>query len=140
MTTVSPAVPATTPAAGRLRSSLWIDAGLSGANGAVFLIAAGPIGQALGLSTALVAGLGAFFVAYASALAFLATRSWLGPAQVRLVAAANTAWVLASAVVLASGVLDPTTAGTVWLVAQALLVLDFALLQLHAARGVSRRP
>jgi hypothetical protein len=59
---------------------------------------------------------------------------------VRLVAAANTAWVLASTVVLVSGVLDPTTAGTVWLVAQALLVLDFALLQLHAARRVSRRP
>jgi hypothetical protein len=134
MTSVSPTATVTAPAAGLLRSSLWIDAALSGANGAAFLIAAGPIGEALGLSTALVAGVGAFFVAYASALAVLATRSWLGPAQVRLVAAGNSAWVLASAGVLASGLLDLTTAGTVWLIAQALLVLDFALLQGYAVR------
>jgi hypothetical protein len=140
MTSVSPTARVTAPAPGLLRGSLWIDAGLSGANGAVFLVAAGPIGEALGLSTALVAALGAFFVAYASALAFLATRSWLGPEQVRLVAAGNTGWVVASAVVLVSGLLDPTTAGDVWLIAQALLVLDFALLQAYAARSVSRRP
>lgn len=136
MTTVSAA--SRTPAAAGLRPvrlALGVDAAFSGLNGLVFLALSGPLSDTLGLSQALLLGLGAFFTVYAAALAVVATRPRVPLSLVRLIAAGNGLWVLASLAAAATGVVDPgTTAGEVWVIAQALLVFDFAVLQAWAAR------
>ncbi len=49
------------------------------------------------------------------------------------VIAGNTLWVIASLAAAIAGWHDPTTAGTVWIVLQALLVAGFAELQVASA-------
>ncbi len=48
------------------------------------------------------------------------------------IGAVNAAWVAASIAALLVGALSPTAAGTVWIVAQAIVVAGFAELQLGA--------
>jgi hypothetical protein len=48
-----------------LRRFLALDAAVTGVNGLVYLLAAGPVGRFLGVGSGLLAGLGAFLVAYA---------------------------------------------------------------------------
>lgn len=134
MTTASaaPALPAGRAAA---RLALGLDAGLSGLNGLVFLALSGPLADAFGVDRGLVLGLGAFFVLYAGALAALAARPRIPARLLRLVAAGNAGWVVLSVAALATGLVAPAeTAGDLYAIAQALLVLDFALLQVWAAR------
>ena len=57
----------------------------------------------------------------------------LEPARWRPIIAGNVLWVVASFVFLFAGWHDPTTAGTVWTVLQALIVAGFAELQLASA-------
>ena len=57
-----------------LRLALKLDAIVTGANGAAYLIAAGPLGDLLGLSPALLRGTGAFLLAFAAAVYVTATR------------------------------------------------------------------
>ena len=53
------------------------------------------------------------------------------------IAAANAVWALGSVVFAATGASSPTTAGTVWIVLQALVVGGFAALQALAMRSGS---
>ncbi len=124
----------TAPAAtGRItiRFALLLDAVVSGANGVAYLVAAGPIGDLLGLPAGFLRALGAFFVVYGLAV-WLVSRRPSSPA-VATVIAGNALWVVASFVFLFAGWHDPTTAGTVWTVLQALIVAGFAELQLASA-------
>ena len=121
------------PASGRLtiRFALLLDAVISSATGVAYLVAAEPIGDLLGLSAGLLRALGAFFVAYGIAV-WLVSRRPSGPA-VAAVVAGNALWVLASLVFAIAGWEDPTTAGTVWIVLQAVIVAGFAELQVASA-------
>ena len=122
-----------------VRQALGLDAAMTAANGAAYLVAAGPIGDLLGVSPALLRGLGAFFVAYAAVAAFLATRPEPPRPAVAVIAAGNAAYALASLVVLAAGWTSPTAVGGVWIAAQAVLVAGFAALQAAALRASASR-
>jgi hypothetical protein len=117
--------------------SLKLDAIVSGANGAAYLVAANPIGDLLGLSPSLLRGIGAFFVVFAAAVWLAAARRADDALVVTGIAAANVAWALGSLAAAVAGWGTPTTVGTVWIVAQALVVAGFAELQLL---GLRRRP
>ena len=124
----------TAPAApGRItiRFALLLDAVVSGANGVAYLVAAGPIGDVLGLPAGFLRALGAFFVVYGLAV-WLVSRRPSSPA-VAAVVAGNALWVVASFAFLFAGWHDPSTAGTVWIVLQALVVAGFAELQVASA-------
>ena len=124
----------TAPAApGRItiRFALLLDAVVSGANGVVYLLAAGPLGDLLGVPAGFLRALGAFFVVYAAAV-WLVSRRPSSPA-VAAVIAGNVLWVVASALYLFGGVHDPSTAGIVWGVLQACIVAGFAELQVASA-------
>ena len=111
-----------------LALALRLDAVVTGANGAAYLVLAGPLGDLLGLSESLLRGVGAFLVVFAAAV-------WLArPAHVPAIVAANAGWAAASLTVAVAGWGTPTTAGTVWIVLQALVVAGFAELQLTALR------
>jgi hypothetical protein len=114
-----------------IRFALLLDAVVSGANGVVYLAAAGPIGDLFGMPAGFLRALGAFFVVYALAV-WLVSRRPSSPA-VAAVVAGNALWVVASIVFLIAGWHDPTTAGGVWTVLQALIVAAFAELQVASA-------
>ena len=130
-TTHAVTAPATT---GLLRGALKLDAVVTGANGAAYLAAAGPLGDLLGLSPALLRGAGAVLVAFA-ALVWLTARRADPPATgVRAIVAVNALWAAGSIAAAVAGWGTPTTAGTVWIVLQALTVAAFAELQLLGLR------
>ena len=113
-----------------LGAALKLDAVVTGANGAAYLIAAGPLGDLLGLSPALLRGVGAFLLAFA-AVVWLAERS---RTAVLTVVAANVAWAAGSIAAAIAGWGTPETVGTVWIVLQAVVVAGFAELQLTGLR------
>lgn len=116
------------------RLVLRLDALTSGAVGVPYLVAAGPIGDALGLSEALLRGAGVVLVAFAAGVWLLAARAAIPAAGVAAVVAINALWAIDSVGALALGWLSPTAAGAVWVVLQALVVAAFAALQGRALR------
>ncbi len=120
-----------------LRTALKLDALVTGANGAAYLVAAGPLEDLLGLSPALLRGVGAFLLLFSAAVWIVASRPRVSPPAALVVIAVNVLWAADSIAFLATGVSDPTTAGGVWIVMQALVVAGFAGLQ-ALTRGAAR--
>ncbi|CAL9313465.1 MULTISPECIES: hypothetical protein [unclassified Streptomyces] len=124
----------TTEPRAMLRRFLALDALVTGANGLAYVAASGPLGRLLGVDAALLFGLGVFLVAFAAAVGALASRQRPAPAAVTAVVDANVAWAVLSVVALVAW-LEPSTAGAVWVPAQALTVGGFAALQWTALRA-----
>jgi hypothetical protein len=120
-----------------LRTALKLDALVTGANAAAYLVAAGPLEDLLGLSPALLRGTGAFLLLFSAAVWTLASRPRVSPSAALVVIALNVLWAADSIAFLATGVADPTTAGAVWIVMQAVVVAGFASLQ-TVTRGAAR--
>jgi hypothetical protein len=117
-----------------LRTALRLDAAISGANGAAYLVAAQPLGDLLGMSPGLLRILGGVLVAFAAAVALTAARADIRRPAVVAIIAVNLAWALASVAAACAGWDSPATAGTIWIVAQAVVVAGFADLQAWALR------
>jgi hypothetical protein len=123
----------TTIASPTLRTTLQIDAIASGAMGVLLLLLASPAAPLLGLSPALLRGAGAPLLPFAALLFWLAPRASQAPAAVRAIVIANAAWVLASVVLLVSGVApNVTLVGELFVVLQALVVVGFTVLEYRA--------
>jgi hypothetical protein len=120
-----------------LRTATALDALVTGANGAAYLVAAGPLEDLLGLSPALLRGTGAFLLLFSAAVWTVASRPQVSPSAALVVIALNVLWAADSIAFLATGVSDPTTAGAVWIVMQAIVVAGFAALQ-TITRGAAR--
>jgi hypothetical protein len=120
-----------------LRTALKLDAVVTGANGAAYLIAAGPLEDLLGLSPALLRSIGAFLLLFAAVVWAVASRPEISASAAFAVIAVNVLWAADSIAFLLSGLSDPTTAGGIWIVLQALVVAGFAALQ-AIARGAAR--
>jgi hypothetical protein len=112
-----------------LRFALKLDAVVTGANGAAYLILAGPLEDLLGLSPSLLRAVGAFLLVFAAALWLLAERRTVPAAAATAVIALNGLWAAGSIAFVALGVEDPTTVGGIWIVLQAIVVAGFAELQ-----------
>ena len=112
-----------------LRTALKLDAIVTGANGAAYLVAAGPLEDLLGLSPALLRGIGAFLLLFSAAVWIVAARPQVSSTAALAVIAVNVLWAADSIAFLAAGVSDPTTLGAIWIVMQALVVAGFAGLQ-----------
>jgi len=121
-----------------LRPVLKLDAVVTGANGAAYLVAAGPLGELLGLSETLLRATGAFLVAFAAVVWITGSRREIPRAPVYAIVVANAVWAADSLVAAIAGWGDPTTAGTVWIVLQAIVVAAFAELQLTGLRRNGR--
>lgn len=127
------------PVAGRrslLRTALTLDAAVTGANGLAYLAAAGPLSDLLGYSPSLLRGVGAFLLVFTAVVALTAMRPARG--AVRAIVATNAAWAAGSVVAALAGWGSPDTAGTVWVVLQAVVVAAFAELQLMGLRREAR--
>ncbi|GHG30436.1 MULTISPECIES: hypothetical protein [Streptomyces] len=120
-----------------VRRFLALDAVVTGANGLAYALASGPLGELLGVDSALLLGLGLFLTAFAAGVGWLASRPQPPALAVKLVVDANLLWAVLSLVALAAW-LDPTTAGLVWTPMQAGTVAGFAVLQWSALRAAGR--
>ncbi len=119
----------------RIRALLALDAGVTAANGAAYVLAADPLGDLLGLSPSLLRGTGAFLLVFAALVALAARRPRPARGVVIALIAINAVWALDSLVVAGAGWGSPTSAGTAWIVAQGLAVAGFGVLQVLALRG-----
>ncbi len=112
-----------------LRTALKLDAVVTGANGAAYLVAAGPLEDLLGLSPALLRGIGAFLLLFAAVVWTVGSRPEVSASAALAVIAVNVLWAADSIAFLLAGLSDPTTVGAIWIVLQALVVAGFAALQ-----------
>ena len=119
------------------RIALKLDAVVTGANGVAYLAAASLLDGPLGMPAGFLRGVGAFLIAFAACVAYVATRPTLDRRAVAAVVALNALWVIDSLALVAFGWYDPTTGGAVWAALQAIVVAGFAALQAHALRRAS---
>jgi len=121
-----------------LRLALMVDALASGATGLQLAILSGPLGALFGLPASLLLGVGLFFLPYAAAVAFVATRPAPARFAVRAIIALNLTWVVDSVLFAAfSGALAglaPSALGVAFVLVQAALVLGFAAMQAVALK------
>ncbi|MFE9775060.1 hypothetical protein ACFYOV_25970 [Streptomyces sp. NPDC005931] len=134
-TTTRAATAAGSAAAARpLRMFLALDAAVTGANGLIYLLAAGPVGELLGLGTGFLRGIGAFLTVYGVLVAVVASRPVPPVLPTKLIIEANLLWAVASVATAVFGWFDPNTVGTVWIPLQAAVVAAFAFLQMSGLR------
>lgn len=112
-----------------LRTSLRLDAVITGANGIAYLALSGPLESLLGLDRGLGIAIGVFLTLYGLGVAAIGSTKSINPVAARAVIGLNAAWVLVSLAALVEGALDLTVVGSVWTVMQAATVGGFAALQ-----------
>ncbi|WP_306316393.1 MULTISPECIES: hypothetical protein [unclassified Streptomyces] len=117
-----------------LRRVLAFDAAGTVLNGIAYAVASGPIGRFLGIDPGLMLGLGIGLIAYGAAVGALAAGGNPPALGVRTVIEANLAWTVLSFIALFAW-LEPSTAGAVWVPAQAVVVGALAGLQHVALRS-----
>lgn len=117
-----------------LKQSLMSDAVVSGAVGALSLTGARSLDSRFDLPAGLLAGSGAIAIAYAAAMAVIATRTPLRPAAGWAVVAGNVMWAAACVVLLFSDTIDPDAAGVAFVLVHIVGALAFAELQAMALR------
>jgi hypothetical protein len=122
----------TTPGASVVRWIL-VDAFVCGGAGALLLAGSPFVDGTLGVSTAFLAALGAFLLAYAAGLVGL-VRVGIPAAGVAAVIIGNTVWVVASVIVVIADWLTLTGLGTALALSQAAAVAALAELQLVSLR------
>lgn len=112
-----------------LRKALVIDAAASGGMGLGLLLAGRSLAAPLGLPPALLSWSGAFLVPFALFLVWLSRRPAIPRPVILTVIIGNALWIAASAAILLTGWVAPTTAGLVLVIGQALAVAVFVDLE-----------
>jgi hypothetical protein len=118
-----------------LRKVLFADAATCTACGLFMFVLANPFGQLTRIPPALLLYAGLSLLPIAAFIALIGARAARSVAAVSFVIAGNLGWSAASFWVMTSGVIAPTTLGTLFLGAQAATVLALTVLEL---RGVMR--
>jgi hypothetical protein len=119
---------------------LFLDGAISGATGLLWLAAAGPLQELLGVPAALLRWAGLCLIPFAALVLSLARRDSPSRAGVRAVIAANAAWVAASVLVLASGRIAPNGLGYAFVLGQAFAVALLAEAQYVGLRRSGATP
>jgi hypothetical protein len=131
MTTTAPSYLDTMLAPGPklLRTSLRLDAVVTGVNGLAYLALSGPLESLLGLDTRIGVPIGIFLTLYGIAVAAIGAPATINTTLVRTVIAGNAAWTVISLAALIEGALELNVVGGIWTVMQAVTVGGFAALQ-----------
>ncbi|MFD7557260.1 hypothetical protein [Streptomyces sp. NPDC059533] len=119
-----------------LRRFLALDSVVTTGNGLAYAAFSAPLGRLLGVGQGLLLELGLFLAVFGAGVGLLASRRRPHAFAVRFVIEANCAWAVLSLVSLVVW-FTPTTAGLVWIPAQALTVASFAVFQQLALRSVA---
>jgi hypothetical protein len=117
-----------------LRNVLQFDALTCLLSGAASVALGSMLAGPLGLSTALLSGSGAALLVVGAFILFAAKNVPALRWPVWIVISGNAAWALASVLVLVSGYEHPTTLGTAYVIAQAVVVAVLAELEYTGLR------
>jgi len=120
-----------------LRKVLLLDAVTCVAAGLLMLVGGEALSEPLGLSARLLQIAGVSLLPFAAYLVYVARRAVLPRSQVWIIVAANALWVLDSALILATGWVQPTLLGYAFVIGQALAVLVLAQLEVRGVRRLS---
>ncbi|MFD1931841.1 MULTISPECIES: hypothetical protein [Nonomuraea] len=131
-------IPVTADRTRFLRMALAADAVVTGGNGLIYLLAAAPVSGLLGPDAGILREIGVFLLVYGAAVGFLAGRANISRAAAQVVIALNIVWTLGSVAAVATGLMEFTTIGAIWAIAQALVVGAFAELQIMGLRKAAR--
>ncbi|MEV0034327.1 hypothetical protein [Nocardia sp. NPDC050793] len=112
-----------------LRTSLRLDAVITGVNGLAYLALSGPLESLLGLDSRLGIPIGVFLTLYGIGVALVGATASINTTAARAVIGLNAGWVVVSLAALIEGALDLSAVGSVWTVMQAVTVGGFAALQ-----------
>ena len=123
-----------------LRRLLIADAVVSGATGVLMAAAASTLEQFLGVPAPLVQYAGLILLPFAAGVGWLAFQDPPAPAGVKMVIAANGAWVVGSILLLLPGGIDPNALGLVFIIVQAAVVAVLGELQYVGLRKSVRGP
>lgn len=117
-----------------LRFALNLDGVATGGTGLLMLALAGVLDSLLGPSTAMLLGLGAFFVVYGAVVLWIGTRPVINRRAATAVAVVNLLWTVDTLVVVLADLLTLTTLGTVVALGLAAVTACFGALQLIGTR------
>ncbi|MGW5053103.1 hypothetical protein [Actinokineospora sp. NPDC004072] len=123
-----------TSAATLLRRFLALDAVVTTGNGLIYLLFSSWAASLLGVDATALVVIGAFLTAFGLGVGALAISATPSTAGTTVVADVNILWAVGSIVVAAFGIMGANTIGTLWTIAQALVVGLFAVLQLWALK------
>ena len=123
-----------------LRRALVLDAVASGATALMMIAGAGLVEGLLGLPAALLRGAGLVLLPYVAFVIYTGTRETISRPAVWAIVVANVLWAAASAFLLVSGWVAPTALGTVFVIAQAVVVALLGELQYMGLRRGENRP
>ena len=112
-----------------LRLVLFADAVASGATAALLVAGANVLERWLGLPVALIREAGLVLIPYVVLVVLVASRPAAPVATVNAIIAINAAWTAASVLLLVGGWVSPTLLGVAFVLAQALAVGAFGVLQ-----------
>ena len=119
-----------------LKLALLEDAVASGVAGLAMAAGAGMLHMPLGLPRQLLLWAGVFLIAYAVLVGLVGTRSNIPRGPAWFIAVVNLAWAVESVAIIQLGWVAPTPLGLAFVIAQSVLVLGFALLQIQGLRQV----
>lgn len=114
---------------GSVRVWLAVDAMVTGLNAVAYVAAAGPIGELLGAEPEVLRGVGLFLLGFTGLLVLAARHPAPEGTPVRAIVVANAIWAVASVAVATAGLLDLDVVGRAWVLAQAVVVGAFAVIQ-----------
>jgi hypothetical protein len=120
-----------------LRRVLQLDASTCIAVGLLLLSAAAALASVLALPETLLRGAGAVLLPIGAFMAWAGLRAQPSRTAVWTIILGNGGWVVASALLLVSGLVSPNAAGTAFVVAQALAVAVLAELEYSGLRRLS---
>jgi hypothetical protein len=126
------------PMSRSLRLALLADAGASGATAALLVAGAGLLEPLLGLPVALMREAGMLLIPYVMLVVFVASRPSAALTAVNAIIALNAAWTAASLLLLVSDWVSPSLLGIAFVLAQALAVGAFAVIQYACLRQAGR--
>jgi hypothetical protein len=125
---------ATVRSDGLLRFALKIDAAMTAANGLAYLAGFALLDGWLGVPAALLAGVGAFLLAFAVFVGRVATRREISRVAAGGIIAVNALWAVDSVILLLVDGFTPTLAGQIVIAVQAAGVAGLAALQYAGLR------
>ncbi|QWP75665.1 hypothetical protein J5226_18930 [Lysobacter sp. K5869] len=121
-----------------LRRVVQADLAVSGAAGALQLLAAGPLERLTAIDAGLLRGSGLVLMGWIAFLGWALSRPAITAPLARTMIGVNIAWVAASVLVWLEGAIAPNALGVAYLLAQAAVVAVFAELQFFGLRRQQR--
>lgn len=130
-------MPATHASHAALRTAMLADAAATAVMGVLLAAASGMLESLLGIPAGLLRWAGMVLVPFSLVLAYLARRAPISGGAVWAVIGVNLLWAADSFLLLASGWLEPTLLGVVFVAAQGAAVGAFAWLEYAGLRRAS---